>query len=66
MKRSIVIKFKNGSETELEISKATQINTTKQMIHLDQRPDGKWLLVWTKGLIDEFMEVDHFDIVRED
>lgn len=66
MKRAIVIKFKDGTEKELVLSKATQIDTKKQMLHLDQRADGTWLLVWTKGLINEFMEVSGFDIRRED
>lgn len=66
MKRAIVIKFKDGTEKELQIEKATQIDTKKQMLHLDQRADGTWLLMWTKGLINEFMEVDRFEIRRED
>jgi hypothetical protein len=66
MKRSIVIKFKNGTEKELPISKASQIDVKKEMIHLDKRADGTWLLVWTKSLIDEFKDVDRFEIRRED
>lgn len=65
MKRSLVIKFKDGTEKELPIVRATQIDVKKEMIHFDKREDG-WLLVWTKSLIDEFKDVDCFVIKRED
>ena len=63
MRRAIRI---DGTEIELELSKATAVKTTKQMIHLDQLPDGTWRLIYNSNLIPDFTKVKAFTIVRED
>jgi len=62
IKRSIMIE---GLGVELELSKATAVRTDKQMIHLDQLPDGTWRLIYNSNLIPDFTQVESFKIVRE-
>ena len=63
--RKIVIKYKDGSEKELELAKATQIMTSKEMLNLERMKDGKWRLIWSEGLIKDFSQVERFEIRRE-
>lgn len=63
MKRAIEIE---GLDIELELSKVTAVRTSKQMIHLDQLPDGTWRLIYNSNLIPEISDVKGFKIVRED
>lgn len=63
MRRAIKIE---GLDTELELSKATAVKTDKQMIHLDQLPDGTWRLIYNSKLIPDFTKVQSLTIVRED
>ena len=56
----------NGLDMTLELSKATAVRTSKQMIHLDQLPDGSWRLIYNENLIPDFTKVESFEIVRED
>lgn len=63
MKRAIKIE---GLDIELELSKATAVRTDKQMIHLDQLPDGTWRLIFNSNLIQDFSKVEAFKIIRED
>lgn len=65
-KRSIIIKYKDGSTKELELSKATLIKTNDQFIRLDQLKDGKWRLIWSEGLIKDFSQVEAFNIQRKE
>ncbi|KKM88919.1 hypothetical protein LCGC14_1253830 [marine sediment metagenome] len=62
-RRAILIE---GLDTELELSKATAVRTQKQMIHLDQLPDGTWRLIYNLDLIPDFTKVKSFKIIRED
>ena len=48
MTRKIVIKYKDGSEKELELGKATFVRSEKQMLNLDKIKDGKWRLIWKR------------------
>lgn len=66
MKRSVVIKLKDGTEKELELSKATMIDTDKNFINLEQLKDGKWRLIWNKSLIPDFSQVESLEIRRTD
>jgi len=61
-KRSIVLE---GIGTELILSKATAVKTDKQMIHLDQLPDGSWRLIYNANLIPDFTQLRSMNIVRE-
>lgn len=62
-KRTIKIE---GLGVELPLSKATAVKTEKQMIHLDQLPDGTWRLIYNSNLIPDFTQVKSLTIVRED
>jgi hypothetical protein len=55
-----------GTDTVLELSKATAIKTDKNMIHLDQLPDGTWRLIYNGNLIPDFTKVKSLKILRED
>jgi len=66
MERSIAIKFKDGSEKELKLSRATLIKTEKQFVNLDQLKDGSWRLIWSEGLIGDFAQVEGFEVRRKD
>lgn len=63
MKRSILI---DGLNKELMLSKVTAVKTDKQMIHLDELPDGTWRLIYNSNLIEDISKVDGFKIIRED
>lgn len=63
-KRSIVIKTKSG-DTELPLSKVTLARTDKQMIHIDQLPDGTWRMIYNESLIPNISEVEGFLLLRE-
>lgn len=65
-RRWLVIQKRDDTEGEwLEISKATALKTKKQMIHMDQLPDGTWRLVWTEGIIPDMSVLKGFFIARE-
>lgn len=66
MKRSVVIKLKDGTEKELELSKAVMIKTDKNFINLEQLKDGKWRLIWNEDLIPDFSQVESLEIRRTD
>ena len=63
MRRAIKIE---GTDVELELSKATAVRTDKNMIHLDQLADGTWRLIYNGNLIPDFSKVEAFKIIRED
>ena len=63
MKRSIKLE---GLDQELILSKATAVRTDKQMIHLDQLPDGTWRLIYNANLIPDFTKLKSMTIIRED
>lgn len=62
-KRSIKIE---GTDQELELSRATAVRTSKKMIHLDELPDGTWRLIYNAEMIPDFSKVKSLTIVRED
>jgi len=61
-RRAIAI---DGTDIMLELSKATAVKTTKQMIHLDQLNDGTWRLIYNSDLIPDFTKVQALRIIRE-
>jgi hypothetical protein len=65
MKRSIVIEMKDGTRKELELSKATMIKSPLKFLNLEQMKDGKWRLVWSESLIDDFSKVVSLHVQRE-
>jgi len=62
MRRAIKIE---GTDTVLEISKATSVFTHKPMIHLDKLSDGTWRLIYNENLIPDFSKVKALKIIRE-
>ena len=67
MKRSIIIKLKDGTEKELPLSQAAKIKSPNVgMLHLDRKKDGTWGIIWSEGIIDDFTHVDSLEIRRED
>jgi hypothetical protein len=63
MTRSIKL---DGLDQELVLSKATAIKTEKNMIHLDQLPDGTWRLIYNANMIPDFTKLTSLTIIRED
>ncbi len=62
VRRSINLR---GSDKVLELSKVTAVRTDKQMIHLDQLPDGTWRMIYNANLIPDITKIEAFEIVRE-
>ena len=68
MMRSIVIKFRDGTEKVLPISKATSIKSKSnfQTVAFEMLADGTFRLTWTEGLIPDMTQVSAFEVRRED
>jgi hypothetical protein len=67
VKRSLVIKLKDGTSKELPISKATRIKSDEMgMMHFDKLQDGTWRLTFNDSIIDNFSKIESFFIKRED
>ena len=66
MKREIVLKFKDGSEKRLELSVATKLKIDAGMLNFDRMKDGRWRMIWSEDLIDDFTQLDRIEIYRED
>ena len=62
VKRKVYI---DGLDIELELSKATAVKTSNNMIHLDQLADGTWRLIYNGNMIPDFSKVEALRIVRE-
>ena len=54
-----------GTDIELELSKATAIKGKKKMIHFDELDDGTWRLIFSKDMIEDFSKIKSFEIIRE-
>ena len=63
MKRAIKIE---GTDIELELSRATAVRTKKRMIHLDEMKDGTWRLIYNEDMIPDFTKVESLKVIRED
>ena len=66
MKRSVIIKFKDGTEKELVLSKATAMHMAAGMIHLNKLSDGTWRLIFSDDVVKDFSTVESLHIHRED
>jgi hypothetical protein len=66
LKRSVNIVFKDGTVKKLPIVKAAKINTKKEVIEISRLPSGDYRLLFSSSLIDEFSDVERFDIERKD
>ena len=69
IKRAIEIEFNDGQTKELEIGKAVamkgQTEHTNGQIYLEQMKDGKWRLLYTEDVIEDFTQVKGFNVIRE-
>ena len=67
MKRSLVVRFRDGTEKTFPISKATRIKSSGiDMLHFDKLPDGTWRLTFSDAITDDFSRIESFTIHRED
>lgn len=62
VKRFIELK---GLDILLELTKVTAVKTNKNMIHLDQLPDGTWRLIYNGNMIEDFSKIESMNIIRE-
>lgn len=65
MKRKIRINKIDGSYEDLNVTIATKVKVTEQMIHIDQLKSGDWRLIFTSPTIEEFSKIKNFEIIRE-
>ncbi len=62
-----MINFKDGTNKELVLSKATSIKSSKEaMLHLDELTDGTFRLIFSDSLTKDFSIIESFTILRED
>jgi len=66
IKRSINIKFKDGTVKKLPLSKAAKINTDKEVIEISKLRDGTYRLLFSSSLIDDFTKVECLEVERND
>lgn len=66
MRRAIEIKFMDGTSKVLELAKATSIKADIGMLALDQLDNGKWRLLWSEDIVDQFSKIKSFEMIRED
>lgn len=65
MRRAIEIKFMDGTSKVLELAKATSIKADIGMLALDQLDNGKWRLLWSEDIVDQFSKIKSFEMIRE-
>jgi hypothetical protein len=63
MKRAIKIV---GPNKVLELEKVVEINIPKKVLFIEELNNGKFRLVYSKSLINDFRDVQCFSIIRED
>ena len=58
-----------GTDVVLEITKVTEVKTSKQMLHFDHigRTNGidNWRIIYNKDLIPDFTKVKGFKVIRD-
>lgn len=67
MKRSLVIRYRDGTEKEFPISKATRIKSKGlyDLLHFDKLPDGTWRVTFSDLIAEDFSTIMSFTIHRE-
>ena len=66
LKRTFRFHTKDGHE-DFDISKVTAIMIPDfDSIHLDRLSDGTYRLIYGKGLIEDFSQIESIEMVRED
>jgi len=49
----------------VELAKLVSIDTETKMFSLEEMKDGRWRLIYSKGLIPEMAALDHIKIRRD-
>ena len=66
MKRSLVIKYNDGTEpTELELKKAAQVKSENEFIYFE-KINGEWRLTYSVSAVEDFSKIDSFKILRSE
>lgn len=65
-KRSLILKFNDGSEKELVISKATMVKLPTGRLNIDEMNDGTYRILWNEELVPDFSKLDRIEVKRED
>lgn len=66
MKRTFIIRKKDGINVGLNITKAVSIKSPKKMFMLEEMKDGNYRLTWSDSLVANFSEIEGFVIMREE
>jgi hypothetical protein len=64
-RKAFEIKFKDGTSTLLELSKATAIKADVGMLHLDRLRDSTWRLTFSDDIAEDFSKIESIGIIRE-
>ena len=56
----------DGSFIDLEITRASSVDTKQSMINLDKLSDGTWRLICDKNIMEDFTEFKRLEMIRED
>lgn len=66
-RRAARIKFDDGSEKDLELGLALEVDTKAKFIYLEEMKDGRWRLTLTKNMISsDHVKLDSIEIIREE
>lgn len=61
LKRKVILE---GVGTELDVAVITSVDIKKKAIYLEEMPDGRWRLTYTKSLIPEIEKLTALRIVE--
>lgn len=67
MRRAFRVVHKDGTSKGFEIAKYTSLKSVvpKVMLHIDELPDGRLLLICNEKFIEDFSVVDRIELIRE-
>jgi hypothetical protein len=64
-KRTLRMKFKDGTYTDMQLTVATKINVDLGMFHVDKVKNGYRLTI-SQDFIDDMTQFDCLEMIRED
>jgi hypothetical protein len=65
MKRTFKINYVDGTSKELEISRGARMNSDEGLLYLERLKDGKWRLLFSQDIAQEFSQIKGFEIIRD-
>ena len=69
-KRTVRLKFDDGSHKDLEIAFGVSMKSSKtkndKRFYLEQMEDGRYKMVWSEDLIENMPSLQGMEIIRED